>query len=53
MATITINVPADRITEYLDLVRAQVDDGCLSGHVDRDTHWDIDFDSGETADDLR
>lgn len=53
MATITIRVPAERITEYFDLVRSQFDAGMVCGHVDRDTNWDIDFDSGESADDLR
>lgn len=47
MATITITVPAENAMPYLEQVLHQINAGYTSGHVDRDTHWDTQFDSGE------
>lgn len=47
MATIIINVPAKDARLYLEEVAQQIDSGCTSGHVDRDTNWDASFDAGE------
>lgn len=47
VATITINVPAKDARLYLEEVARQIDSGCISGHVDRDTNWDATFDASE------
>lgn len=47
MATITINVPAENALPYLEEVQRQINEGYTSGHVDRDTNWNAEFDSGE------
>lgn len=40
----TIRVPSggsiEHIADYLRHVADQVEDGCISGHVDADTHWE-------------
>ena len=51
MATLKINAPIDEVARYLEEVQRQIGDGFTSGHVDRDTHWDIDLDDGESIDD--
>lgn len=39
---IMINVSEDRdVTEYVEYVAAQIEDGYTSGHVDRETHWEM------------
>lgn len=43
--TLTINVYAatiDDVTAYLREVARQINAGCISGHVDHNTHWDSD-----------
>ena len=52
MAVITVNVPAERATEYLELVREQLAAGYTSGLEFPGTNWTVTFDDGEDATDL-
>ena len=52
MATLKITAPIADVALYLEEVQRQIGEGFTSGHVDRDTHWDIDLDDGESADEL-
>ena len=53
MAKLIINVPAAAATDYLGEVVDQINNGFTSGHVDVNTNWDIEWDTDESADDLR
>lgn len=53
MAKLIINVPAAAATDYLEEVVGQINNGFTSGHVAANTNWDIEWDTDESADDLR
>jgi len=53
MAKIVICVPAGAVTDYLEEVIGQINDGFTSGHVDANTNWDVEWDTNESVDDLR
>ncbi len=42
---IVINAPAERMGEYLEEVARQFEDDFTSGHVDAETHWEIEDDA--------